>query len=89
MTTQKNNSSKIPADSSLSNNPAPILLGNSATIPAKIIKDIPLPLSTVFVALLHKFEAVVPGAEDIILEGDRIVVITKEDSIKELLNLFT
>ena len=62
--------------------------GNSSQT-GRLIKDIPLPLSTVFVALLHKFEAVVPGAEDIILEGDRIVVITKEDSIKELLNLFT
>ena len=55
----------------------------------RLIKDIPLPSGTVFVALLHKFQAVVPGAEDIILEGDRVVVITKEDNIKKLLEMFT
>ncbi len=55
----------------------------------KSIKNIPFPLGTVLVALLHKFQAVVPGAEDTLLEGDRVVFITKDENIKELLKLFT
>jgi trk system potassium uptake protein TrkA len=66
-----------------------IRISGKSSQTGRLIKDIPLPSGTVFVALLHKFQAVVPGAEDIILEGDRVVVITKEDDIKELLNLFT
>ncbi len=51
------------------------------------LRQIPLPRGCVIVALLHKFQAKVPGADDIILGGDRIVLISQEGNTKELQNL--
>ena len=48
------------------------------------LRNIPLPKGCVIVALLHKFQAKVPGADDIILGGDRIVLISQEGNTKEL-----
>ena len=53
------------------------------------IQSIAFPSGAIIVALLHKFQAKVPGAQDKILAGDRVVVITREDKIKALLNLLT
>ena len=41
------------------------------------------------VALLHKYQAKVPAAEDTLISGDRVVVITKEEYIQELLDLLS
>ncbi len=51
------------------------------------LRQIPLPRGCVIVALLHKFQAKMPGADDIILGGDRIVLISQEGNTKELQNL--
>ncbi|MEX0324793.1 MAG: Trk system potassium transporter TrkA [Puniceicoccaceae bacterium] len=51
------------------------------------LKEINWPKHAVLVALLHKFQAKVPGAEDTILAGDRVVVITREENLKDLLQL--
>lgn len=53
----------------------------------KRLKEINWPRHAVLVALLHKFQVKVPGAEDRILADDRVVVITREENIKGLLNL--
>lgn len=55
----------------------------------KPLKEIAFPAGAVIVALLHKFQARVPGAEDIILPGDRLVVVVQEQQIKPLLQLLT
>lgn len=53
----------------------------------KSLKEIAWPKHAVVAALLHKFQAKVPGADDRILAGDRVVVITREENIKDLLKL--
>ncbi len=53
----------------------------------KQLKEISWPKHAVLVALLHKFQVKVPGAEDKILAGDRVVVITREENINDLLKL--
>jgi trk system potassium uptake protein TrkA len=55
----------------------------------KKIREIPLPSATVIVALLHKFKAMVPSAEDTILAGDRLVIVTRKNNVQELVDLFT
>ncbi len=54
----------------------------------RTIQEIALPPGTVVAALLHKFQAKVATAGDVILPQDRIVVITREENIKPLLQLF-
>lgn len=66
-----------------------IQLGHNNRFAGQPLRNIPLPKGCVIVALLHKFQAKVPGANDIILGGDRIVLITKEGNIKELLGLIS
>ena len=51
----------------------------------KTLREIGWPKHAVLVALLHKFQVKVPGADDRILAGDRVVVITREENIKDLL----
>ncbi len=58
---------------------------HSSPCVGKKIKDIQLPAGAVFVALLHKFKAKVPGAEDVILAGDRVVVIVNEAQEKAVM----
>ncbi|GHB98020.1 Trk system potassium transporter TrkA [Cerasicoccus arenae] len=55
----------------------------------KTIREISFPKGAVIVVLLHKFLAKVPGADDKILSGDRVVVVVREDREKELLKLLT
>jgi len=62
-----------------------IRISHSSPVVGKAIKDIRLPKGCLFVALLHKFKAKVPGAEDIILAGDRVVVIVARDLEKDLI----
>jgi Trk K+ transport system NAD-binding subunit len=51
----------------------------------KKVKDIHLPAGALFVALLHKFKAKVPAADDVILAGDRVVVIVSESQQKAVM----
>ncbi len=53
------------------------------------LKEISWPQGCVIVALLHKFEARTPGANDKIEPGDHLVAIVKQDAISELLSLTT
>ena len=54
----------------------------------KGLKEIKLPKGVVVVALEHKFHVKVPGADDKILAGDRMVLISKEEEIEKVLELF-
>ena len=53
----------------------------------KLLKEIAWPKHAVLVALLHRYQVKVPGANDKILAGDRVVVITREENIRDLLKL--
>ncbi len=55
----------------------------------KLVKDISLPPGTVIVALLHKFDAKVPGANDRIIPNDRLVIIVSDDQQDKVISLFT
>jgi len=61
---------------------------SSPCVGRKII-DIQLPKGSLFVALLHKFKAKVPAADDVILAGDRVVVIVNAEQEKALLKVLT
>ena len=62
-----------------------IPVGSSAA--GKSIREAGQQTGVVFVALQHKFQARVPGPDDKILEGDRIVAILKEEQ-EEALTLY-
>ncbi len=62
-----------------------VRIGHSSPCVGRAIKEIQLPKSSLLVALLHKFKAKVPAADDTILAGDRVVVIVDEDQEKALL----
>ena len=62
---------------------------HQSSVSGESIKAINWPKSCVIVALLHKFEAQVPGADEKILAGDSLVAIIAKDQIKELLKLLT
>ncbi|MGJ8652149.1 MAG: Trk system potassium transporter TrkA [Opitutaceae bacterium] len=59
---------------------------HSSPCVGRLIKDISLPKGSLFVALLHKFKAKVPAADDMILAGDRVVVLVTPEMEKALLN---
>lgn len=48
-----------------------------------------MPAGAVIVVLMHKFQAKLPSADDVILGGDRLVLIAREDKIKDILHLLT
>lgn len=64
-----------------------IQISDGSSSAGKALKEIHWPNHAVVVALLHKFQVKVPGAEDRILAGDRVVVITREENISDLLKL--
>jgi trk system potassium uptake protein len=64
-----------------------IQVSNNSSCAGKSLREISWPKHAVLVALQHKFQVKVPGAEDRILPGDRVVVITREQNIKDLLRL--
>lgn len=61
-----------------------VRISHSSPVVGRAIKDIRLPTGCLMVALLHKFKAKVPAADDTILAGDRVVVIVSGEKKKEL-----
>lgn len=53
----------------------------------KKIRDINFPQGTIIVALMHKFKSKVPSADDIILGGDRMIVITYKENQGALMQM--
>ncbi len=53
----------------------------------KPIKDLRLPGNTIIVALMHKFDAKVPGAGDVIIADDRIVAVLSDEHRDEVISL--
>lgn len=66
-----------------------VRINHSSPCVGRKIIDIKLPRGSLFVALLHKFKAKVPAADDTILAGDRVVVIVNADQEKALLKVLT
>jgi trk system potassium uptake protein TrkA len=62
-----------------------VRISHSSPCVGRSVKDIQLPRGSLLVALQHKFKAKVPAADDVILAGDRVVVIVNEDQEKALL----
>ncbi|MDP0499010.1 MAG: Trk system potassium transporter TrkA [Verrucomicrobiota bacterium JB022] len=60
---------------------------NDSPAAGKALREIAWPQGSVAVALLHKYSVKVPGADDQILGGDRVVVIAREDTVPKLLRL--
>jgi len=64
-----------------------IQVADQSSCVGKSLREIGWPKHAVLVALLHKFTVKVPGADDRILAGDRVVVITREENIRNLMAL--
>jgi trk system potassium uptake protein TrkA len=62
-----------------------VRIKHSSPCVGKKLKDIHLPPGALFVALLHKFKAKVPAADDIILAGDRVVLIVSKSQQKAVM----
>ena len=62
-----------------------VKIKHSSPCVGKMVKDIHLPSGALFVALLHKFKAKVPTADDVILAGDRVVLIVSESQQKDVM----
>lgn len=62
-----------------------VRIQHSSPCVGKMVKDIYLPAGALFVALLHKFKAKVPAADDVILAGDRVVLIVSESQKKDVM----
>jgi trk system potassium uptake protein TrkA len=62
-----------------------VRIKHSSPCVGKKIKDIHLPAGALFVALLHKFKAKVPAADDVILAGDRVVLIVSKAQEKAVM----
>ncbi|HKK18303.1 MAG TPA: Trk system potassium transporter TrkA [Opitutales bacterium] len=61
-----------------------VRISHASPVIGRKIKDIRLPGGCLLVALLHKFKAKVPAADDTILAGDRVVVIVSGEKEKEV-----
>ena len=59
-------------------------ISHSSPAIGKTIKEIHLPRGCLLVALLHKFKAKVPAADDTILAGDHVVVIVSGKTEREV-----
>ncbi|MEY3000869.1 MAG: hypothetical protein RL648_1083 [Verrucomicrobiota bacterium] len=64
-----------------------IQVADGSPCAGQILRDVGWPKHAVLVAHLHKAEVKVPGAEARILAGDRVIVITREENIPDLLRL--
>ncbi len=53
----------------------------------KLIREIPWPSQSLVAAIQHKFKVRVPTADEQVLPGDRVLIITRPDNIKTLLRL--
>lgn len=62
-------------------------VGKDAPANGLMVREVPWPQGTLVVALLHKFEARVPGPDDRVLRGDRVVTISAEARRTDLLRL--
>lgn len=62
-----------------------VRINHSSPCVGLTVKDLQLPRGSLLVALQHKYKAKVPAADDMILAGDRVVVIVNEDQEKALL----
>jgi trk system potassium uptake protein TrkA len=61
-------------------------INHSSPCVGKTVKDIQLPIGSLFVAIQHKFKARVPAADDTILAGDRVLVLVNKEQEKDLIN---
>ena len=64
-----------------------IKVGKKSPAAGRTLKEIKWPVGCVVVALLHRFQAKTPGADDRIEADDHIVAIIQKDKLKELLSL--
>ncbi len=55
----------------------------------KTIKEISLPQGCIVAALMHRNLTKVPGAEDVVRAGDRLIIILSKSHIEEIVKLFT
>ncbi len=66
-----------------------IRVTHDAPASGQLIKDLNLPKPAMIIALTHKFHTIVPSATNRILEGDRLIIASKEAHLDAILNCFT
>ncbi len=65
-----------------------IRVSNRSAAVGKRLKDIQRPDNTIVISILHKYNARVPTADDVILAGDRIVALTDDEHEADLVDIF-
>lgn len=63
-----------------------VKISHSSPAVGRTVKEIQLPRGSLFVAIQHKFNARVPKADDMIIAGDRVLVLVHEAQTKELIH---
>ena len=66
-----------------------ISIPSGTKIEGLTLDQISFPPCTVLLALNHKFSAKVPGAKDVLIGGDRVVAVTKQENRDALISLLT
>lgn len=62
-----------------------VIIPPSSPLTGKTLREIRWPAGVVIVALMHDFRVKVPGPDDVLEGGDRIVVTTREERLEEVL----
>jgi trk system potassium uptake protein TrkA len=62
-----------------------VRISHSSPCVGRSVKNLQFPRGSLLIALQHKFKAKVPAAEDVILAGDRVVIIVNNDEERALL----
>jgi trk system potassium uptake protein len=66
-----------------------VRVSHQSAAAGKKVRELPRSSDSVFIAILHKYDAKVPSADDTILPGDRVVVLTNDASKQAVLDLLT
>ena len=54
---------------------------------AKKLKDVKVPVSALIGAIIRNGEVIIPGGDDVIVEGDRLIIFALRESIRQIEDL--
>lgn len=66
-----------------------VLRSYKSSIVDKVLKDIKFPKNAVIGAIIRGGEVIIPKGEDIIKEGDKLIIFALKESIRDVEKLLT
>ncbi len=67
---------------------AELIAQKNSKIIAKPLKTVDFPRNAIIGAIIREDEVIIPHGDDFVLEGDKVIIFTKTESIKQLEQLF-